>query len=57
MSLPNDDIEAKKTLMIMDKEDIVDRHMYKSAKYVKRTIISFFMGIVIGMIGLWVFWL
>jgi len=36
MNLPKDDIEAKKVLMTMDKEDIIDRHLSKAKMGTKR---------------------
>ena len=46
MNLPKDDIEAKKALMTMDKEDIIDRHLSinKEELNTRRKIILWFIS-------------
>ena len=45
MNLPKDDIEAKKALMTMDKEDIIDRHLSRNKEEfnIRRKIILWFI--------------
>ena len=45
MDLPKDDIEAKKALMTMDKEDIIDRHLSRNKEEfnIRRKIILWFI--------------
>ena len=48
MSLPDDDIEAKKVLMEMDKEDVVDRYIYKQNRNWFGLIFALFIGAFVG---------
>ena len=49
MNLPKDDIEAKKALMTMDKEDIIDRHLSK-AKMGNRRDLKMFITVAVCII-------
>ena len=48
MSLPDNDIGAKEVLMEMDKEDVVDRYIYKENRRWVGLVFILFVGAFVG---------